>query len=163
MFGEIYAMIGNNEDHCILLKRRIRMANSRGRKMSIAVFIAVMLVLSAAVISAADGVAPGSEQDPIVTQSYVEQKAEQVKYYIDTLIATANEGNTVQNQEIEKLKSELKAKDQEIAQLKETVGNAGSAGSGKFEVVELAKNQILSGRRSGDNTQIGQVFCCLRA
>jgi len=56
------------------------MVNSKSRKTGIIVLTAIILVLSAVVISAADGVTPGSEQDPIVTQSYVEQKSEQIKY-----------------------------------------------------------------------------------
>lgn len=105
------------------------MVNSKSRKTGIVVLIAVVLVLSAVIIGVADGVAPGSELDPIVTQSYVEQKSEQIKYYIDSLIAA-------HTQEITNLKSELEIKNQEIAQLK-------AAGSNKFIVVEMQKNQIL--------------------
>ncbi len=112
------------------------MVNSRGRKTGIAVLLAAILVLSAVVISAADGVTPGSEQDPIVTQSYVEQKSEQIKYYIDTLIEKANNTDAARDQEIAKLKAEL-------AELTEAVKNGGAGGSGRFEVVELQKNQIL--------------------
>lgn len=112
------------------------MLNSKLRKTGFAVMIAAVLTLSAVVMSAADGVAPGSEQDPIVTQSYVEQKAEQIKYYIDTLVAN-------QNQEIEKLKAELAEKDQEIAKLTEALNNGSGGGSGRFEVVQLSKNQLL--------------------
>ena len=112
------------------------MVNSRGRKIGIAVLLAAILVLSAVVISAADGVAPGSEQDPIVTQSYVEQKTEQIKYYIDTLIEKANGTYSAQDQEIAKLKAE-------IAELSAAVKNGAGVGSGRFEVVELKKNQIL--------------------
>ncbi|HYE83298.1 MAG TPA: hypothetical protein VEG39_14175 [Clostridia bacterium] len=119
------------------------MLNSKSRKISVAILFAAILVLSAVVISAADGVAPGSEQDPIVTQSYVEQKSEQIKYYIDSLIAKANEDNAALNQEIAKLKTELELKNQEIAQLIEAVNNASAGGSGRFEVVEMQKDQIL--------------------
>lgn len=119
------------------------MIKSRGRKTGIAVIIAAILVLSAVIISAADGVTPGSEQDPIVTQSYVEQKSEQIKYYIDTLIEKVNSDAQAQAQEINKLKAELELKNQEIAELTETVKNGGSGGSSRFEVVELAKNQVL--------------------
>jgi len=93
---------------------------------------AIILVLSAVVISAADGVTPGSEQDPIVTQSYVEQKSEQIKYYIDSLIA----------QETAKLKTELELKEQEIAKLREEIKDAAKA-AGKFQVVEMQKGQML--------------------
>lgn len=119
------------------------MVNSRGRKTGIAVLIAVILVLSAAIISTADGVAPGSDQDPIVTQSYVEQKSEQIKYYIDSLITKQNEDNTAQNQQIAALKADLELKNQEIAKLKEQLQNAPSGGGARFEVVEMNKNQVL--------------------
>ncbi len=119
------------------------MVNSKSRKTGIVVLVAVILVLSAVIIGAADGVAPGSEQDPIVTQSYVEQKSEQIKYYIDSLIAKANEDNAAQTQEIAKLKSELELKNQEIAKLEEDIKNAGTGGTGRFEVVEMKRNQIL--------------------
>ncbi|MGI6586534.1 MAG: hypothetical protein ACOX3L_11605 [Lutisporaceae bacterium] len=108
------------------------MLNSKSRKTGILLLIAITLVLSVAVISSADGVTPGSEQDPIVTQSYVEQKSEQIKYYIDNLIA----------QETAKLKAELELKEQEIAKLKEEIKIAAS-GAVKFKVVEMQKGQIL--------------------
>ena len=108
------------------------MVNSKSRKTGIIVLTAIILVLSAVVISAADGVTPGSEQDPIVTQSYVEQKSEQIKYYIDSLIA----------QETAKLKTELELKGQEIAKLREEIKDAAKA-AGKFQVVEMQKGQVL--------------------
>ncbi|HPW39916.1 MAG TPA: hypothetical protein PLW98_00205 [Bacillota bacterium] len=108
------------------------MLNSKSRKTGIIVLIAIILVLSAVVISAADGAAPGSEQDPIVTQSYVEQKSEQIKYYIDSLLA----------QETAKLKTELEQKEQEIAKLREEIKNAANL-AGKFQVVEMQKGQML--------------------
>jgi len=108
------------------------MVNSKSRKTGVIVLTAIILVLSAVVISAADGVTPGSEQDPIVTQSYVEQKSEQIKYYIDSLLA----------QETAKLKTELEQKEQEIAKLREEIKNAAKA-AGKFQVVEMQKGQML--------------------
>jgi hypothetical protein len=119
------------------------MVNSKSRKTGIIVLIAVILVLSVVIISAADGVTPGSDQDPIVTQSYVEQRSEQIKYYIDSLIATVNGDNAAQNQEIVKLKTELELKDQEIAKLREDMKSAPTGGSTRFEVVELQMSQIL--------------------
>ncbi len=127
----------------MILKRRIGMINSKSRKTGIAVLIVVILVLSAVIFSAADGVTPGSDQDPIVTQSYVEQKAEQIKYYIDSLIAKVNGDIAVQNQEIAKLKTELELKSQEISKLREDMQKAPAGGATRFEVVELQKNQIL--------------------
>jgi len=119
------------------------MINNKSRKTGIVVTIAVILALSAAVASSADGFAPGSEQDPIVTQSYVEQKLEQIKYYIDSLITKANENSALQGQEIAKLKAELELKKQEIAKLTETINSISATASGRFEVVEMQKNQML--------------------
>jgi hypothetical protein len=119
------------------------MLNNKGRKTGIIILIAIILVLSAAVMSAADGITPGSEQDPIVTQSYVEQKSEQIKYYIDTLIAKVKEDGTIQSQEITKLKTELELSKQEIAKLKEDMKNVSTSVVGRFEVVEMQQNQIL--------------------
>lgn len=126
------------------------MSNGKYRKTLITVLIAVMLVLSAVILSAADGVIPGSEQDPIVTQSYVEQKSEQLKYYIDSLIAKANEDSAIQAQEIAKLKAELELKNQEIAKLKESIAAASSGGGGRFEVVEMQKGQMLIAGESAE-------------
>lgn len=119
------------------------MLNGKSRKTWIVVLLALILVLSAAVTSAAEVAAPGSDQDPIVTLSYVEQKAEQIKYYIDSLIAKANEVNAAQTQEITDLKAKLELKDQEIAKLKEALQQAGAGGAARFEVVEMKMNQIL--------------------
>jgi len=119
------------------------MVKSKSRKTGIIILLAVIVVLSAVIFSAADGLTPGSEQDPIVTQSYVEQKSEQLKYYIDSLIATVNGDNNAQAQEIAGLKAELELKNQEIAQLKEAVNNVSESAAGRFQVVEMNKNQIL--------------------
>ncbi len=119
------------------------MVKGKRRKTGIVVFIAVIMALSAFVYGAADGVTPGSEQDPIVTQSYVEQKAEQIKYYIDGLIEALKKENAMQSQEITDLKAALEQRDQEIAKLKQDIANGAAGGSGKFEVVEMQKNRIL--------------------
>lgn len=119
------------------------MVNNKSRKTGIVILFAVILVLSAVIFSAADGLAPGSEQDPIVTQSYVEQKSEQIKYYIDSLIEKINGDNNAQAQEIASLKAELAAKNQEIEKLKEDIDKVSASAAGRFEVVEMKKNQIL--------------------
>ncbi len=119
------------------------MINSKGRKTGILILIIVVFVLSAAAAGFADGAAPGSEQDPIVTQSYVEHKLEQIKYYIDSLNTKAGENSTLQNQEIAKLKAALELKDKEIAKLTESINNISAVASGRFEVLEMQKNQIL--------------------
>jgi predicted RNase H-like nuclease (RuvC/YqgF family) len=98
----------------------------------------VVTTLSLAVVfinASADGTIPGSEADPVVTQSYVELKSEQTKYYIDSLI----EKN---NQDIANLKTQLEQKNQEILKLQETVSQLSTDGGG-FAVVMLNKGKVL--------------------
>lgn len=118
------------------------MENSKHCKIGVVILIVAVLVISAVIISAADGVAPGSEQDPIVTMSYVEQKSEQIKYYIDSLAAGLDEKSAAQAQEIAKLKEDLELKNQEIEKLRQEI-QAPTAAPTRFEVVEMKKNQIL--------------------
>lgn len=48
---------------------------------------------------------PGSETDPVVTLSFVDQKVEQLKYYIDSKIENQNfQKETVETQELEIVK-----------------------------------------------------------
>jgi hypothetical protein len=107
-------------------------------KKVIAAVVVTTFVLTAVFINgSADGTTPGSEADPVVTQSYVELKSEQTKYYIDNLI-------TKSSQEIADLKTQLEQKNQEILKLQETV-NELSAGGGSegFQVVLLNKDKTL--------------------
>jgi hypothetical protein len=127
-------------------------------KKVIATAVVTTLVLTAVFINgSADGTIPGSEADPVVTQSYVELKSEQTKYYIDNLTAKSN-------QDITTLKTQLEQKNQEILKLQETVGKLSSGGAGGdagFQVVLLTKGKtLLSGAgaevilRSGKVTAI---------
>lgn len=50
----------------------------------------LVLVLAAGNIVMAGDIAPGSQQDPLVTQSYVEQRNEQLKYYFEQKLAEFN-------------------------------------------------------------------------
>lgn len=134
-----------------------------GKKMKIAVITAVVLTASALVIGTADGVSPGSDQDPVVTQSYVELKSGQLKYYIDDLIAKLNEGITKHGTDIDAIKTQLEQKNQEAAALNtqmtelkaeiEELKKAAPSGQGsaapKFEVVKAAKGKtVISGEGS---------------
>lgn len=110
-------------------------------KKVIAAVITTTLVLTAVFINgSADGTTPGSEADPVVTQSYVELKAEQTKYYIDNLI-------NKNNQDITNLKTQLEQKNQEILKLQETVSKLSAGGGGGesagFQVVLLNKGKTL--------------------
>jgi hypothetical protein len=107
-------------------------------KKVIAAVVATTLILTALFINSwADGATPGSEADPVVTQSYVELKAEQTKYYIDSLVNKSN-------QEIAALKTQLDQKNQEIAGLQQKINQlSSSGGDGGFEVVLLNKDKTL--------------------
>ena len=90
-------------------------------KKIIATIVVTTFVLTAVFINgSADGTVPGSEADPVVTQSYVELKSEQTKQYIDSQAVKSN---------------------QEVLKLQETVSKL-TAASG-FEVVLLNKDKTL--------------------
>lgn len=141
----------------------MRMKGNIHKKINIVMLIVGILAVTLFIKGAADGAAPGSDQDPIVTQSYVEQKSDQLKYYIDTLIAKANDSLGAQTTDISNLKAALEQKNQEIAKLKDDVAKlqqGGGAGA-KFEVVQLAAGKtMLTGEgteliaRSGKSTAI---------
>lgn len=126
------------------------------KRINIVILVIAILAVVLVVKGAADGAAPGSDQDPIVTQSYVEQKSDQMKYYIDTLIAKANDAQTKQTEDINSLKAALEQKNQEIAKLNEDIAklqqSGGSGGAGaKFVVVSLKKGQIIL---TGEGTEL---------
>lgn len=82
---------------------------------------------------------PGSLDDPLVTQSYVEKRIEQIKYYIDQKIQEVYKSvnlNTTNVQALIKENQELKERLSELEQNK-NVANS------KLEVVELRNGQKL--------------------
>lgn len=119
-------------------------------KKIIATVVVTTLILTAIFVNgSADGNTPGSEADPVVTQSYVELKSEQTKYYIDNLTAKSNE-------DIAALKTQLEQKNQEILKLQETVSEL--SGGGGFEVVLLNKGKtLLSGAGAEVIVRSGKV------
>lgn len=137
------------------------MNNSIHKKINIFILVAAILGVTLFITIAADGVTPGSDQDPIVTQSYVEQKSDQIKYYIDTLTAKINDALTKQTtdiaaaaNDISSLKTALAQKDQEITKLNADVAKLqqsnGTAGT-KFEVVLVNKGKTML---TGEGTEI---------
>ncbi|RKD30073.1 hypothetical protein [Thermohalobacter berrensis] len=85
---------------------------------------------------------PGSEQDPLVTQSYVEKRIEQIKYYIDQKIEEVLGTVDSNKAEIEKLINENK----ELKDKIEAIENIKQTGSYGLEVVELKNSQKLIGK-----------------
>lgn len=124
----------------------------KNKKIHIICIAAALIIISIVVISAADGGAPGSELDPLVTQSFVEQKIDQIKYYTDSVLGGIGAENKKTKEEIAVLNVQLQQQKEELLKLKADIGKAGqSSGVAKFEVVELSKGQILI---SGDGSEI---------
>lgn len=129
------------------------------KKIKWAVIVVAILTVLVIITVTADGVTPGSDQDPIVTQSYVELKSTQLKSYIDTLLAKVNETTArldaaagVKNQEVAKLQSDLTASNQEITNMKAEIAKLTTQvqtmqttqpAYTKFLVVQLNKNKVL--------------------
>ncbi len=95
--------------------------------------IALLIILAAKQIVQAGGVEPGSQQDPLVTQSYVEQRNEQLKYYFEQRL-----------QELSWLVEEI---DSRITVLQGTADYTQPAGpiEGTLEIVEVPAGKILIG------------------
>lgn len=107
------------------------------KRFAAAIVIIAILTAAIFVIGSADGTTPGTEADPVVTQSYVEMTSQQIKTYIDSLIAKNSE-------EVTGLKLQLEQKNQEILKLQETVnGLKNSGGDAGFIVEKLPKGKTL--------------------
>lgn len=105
----------------------------RNSKMYVALLGAAIIVTASTQITKAGYLNPGTSEDPIVTQSYVEKRNEQLKYYID----------------------------QKMAELSNTPSN-GSQAAATFQVIEVNKGQTVMGKggtemilRSGTAKAIG--------
>jgi hypothetical protein len=135
-------------------KRRLNMKIAIDKRIIATVVVTTLILTGLFISSSADGTTPGSEADPVVTQSYVELKSEQTKYYIDNLINKSN-------QDIAGLKAELEQKNQEILKLQETISNlsgGGGSGDGGFQVVMLNKGKtLLSGAGAEIIVRSGKV------
>lgn len=105
-------------------KRRVRMKVRFDKKVVSAVLVTTVLLTAIFINGSADGTTPGSEADPVVTQSYVEQKSEQTKYYIDSLVAN--------------LKTQVTGLEQKVNQMP-TGGGSGAA----LESILVTKGKTL--------------------
>ncbi len=125
----------------------------KNKKIHIICITAVLIIISVVVISAADGGVPGSESDPLVTQSFVEQKIDQIKYYTDSVLGGIGTENKKAKEEIAALQVQLQQQKDELLKLRTDISAMSQTSSGvaKFEVVELKKGQILI---SGDGSEI---------
>lgn len=102
------------------------------------VWVSVILLVMASIFAFASGIVPGSEQDPVVTLSYVNAQIDQLKAYIDSKISSTGDSQS---------------KDQEASQ---------GAVISSYEILNLSGGQSLIGKesteiilRSGEATAIG--------
>jgi len=125
----------------------------KNKRIHVICIAAALIIISIVVISAADGGAPGSELDPLVTQSFVEQKIDQIKYYTDSVLSSINGDNKKVKEEIVALNVQLQQQKDELLKLRTDMIKIGQSSSGvaKFVVVELSKGQIII---SGDGSEI---------
>lgn len=126
------------------------MSKKRINKMIFISVAAIIIVGSFSVISGAGFMDPGSEEDPIITLSYVEKRLEQIKYYIDQNFATINNDT-----------AELKTKVDQLSSGSNNTSTSGEGVAAKFNVVFLkAGSTVVLGEsaeiiwRSGKATAI---------
>lgn len=94
--------------------------------------VLVLVMLAAGRIVMAGDFAPGSQQDPLVTQSYVEQRNEQLKYYFE--------------QRIGELSSLLQQMGDRITAMESSPGGSQPGGTASvFEVVNVPAGKTLTG------------------
>jgi len=104
----------------------------------IAIITTALILSIFIIIGSADGVIPGSEQDPLVTLSFVEKKIEQIKYYIDSITQGLSGEVSSYAATLAKYQEQLNQKDAEIQELRKKVEDALT-----FKVVQLNKGQSL--------------------
>ncbi len=94
--------------------------------------VMVGMVLAAGQIVRAGDFQPGSQQDPLVTQSYVEQRSEQLKYYFE--------------QKYQELNTLIQQLTERISALESGMGGTEmSGGTEALEVVSLTAGKLLIG------------------
>lgn len=96
----------------------------------------LIVIIAIIVMSSIAFCEPGSQEDPLVTLSYVQKRIEQVKFYLDEKLNPAIETSNNNATQIQTLVEENK-------QLKEKIANLQSSGSASLDVVELKDGQTL--------------------
>jgi hypothetical protein len=132
-----------------ILRRKNMIKKGINKKIFISV-AAIILIVSFSIISGAGFMNPGSEEDPLITLSYVEKRIEQIKSYIDQNFETINNDS-----------KDLKAKVDQLSSGSNNINTSGEVTSEKFQVVVAeAGNTIVFGEsaeviwRSGKATAI---------
>lgn len=126
------------------------MSKKRINKKIFISIVAIILVVSFSIISGAGFMDPGSEDDPLITLSYVEKRIEQIKYYIDQNFEAINNDS-----------AELKAKVEQLSLGSNNTNTSGEGTAAKFNVVFLqAGSTVILGEsaeviwRSGKATAV---------
>lgn len=117
------------------------------RSLLVALTTAV-LIGSISIASGAVFMDPGSEEDPIVTLSYVEKRLEQLKYYINQNIETLSNGTPEVNTKIDNINSQLQELRTKVDNLGSNQNNSnttesGTAGTFKVVFIEEGKSVYL--------------------
>src|SRR5690554_1486255 len=107
-----------------------RIRHSRLYLYAIVVFL---VVLVAGQLVRASDFPPGSQQDPLVTQSYVEQRSEQLKFYFE--------------QRLQELDSLIQQLSDSISGLQGGIGSTqpGDGAGAALEVVNVPAGKMLTG------------------
>ncbi|SCY49030.1 hypothetical protein [Alkaliphilus peptidifermentans] len=73
------------------------MLNTQRKRISTSILVIGFLLLIAQIVYG-NQAEPGSTEDPLVTQSYVEQRIEQFKFYVDQRLANVSGGTSEQGE-----------------------------------------------------------------
>lgn len=100
------------------------------------IILGIVVLISFPYISKAFDFEPGSKEDPIVTQSYVEMRNDQLKYYIDENINNINNLMIEMDEQINKI-------NEKIAKLQINNENVSAGASSIYEIVTVPANKKL--------------------
>lgn len=127
------------------------------KKISKSLFVsltAIVLVGSISVASGAMLAEPGSDEDPIVTLSYVEKRLEQIKYYINQNIEMINTDSVELKTRIDNINAEIQELKASVDDAKSNANNSTTPSAGtsdKYQVVFLEEGKSIY---LGESTEI---------
>lgn len=117
------------------------------KKSLIICFSTIVLAGSVFIVSGSGFMGPGSDEDPIVTLSYVEKRMEQIKYYINQNVETINN----QVNELKTKVEQLEANNNQSNSNPNNTNTSVAASSSKFEVIVIEAGQIL---KLGESSEV---------
>lgn len=127
------------------------------KKISKSLFVsltAIVLVGSISVASGAMLAEPGSDEDPIVTLSYVEKRLEQIKYYINQNIEMINTDSVELKTRIDNINAEIQELKASVDDAKSNANNSTTPSAGtsdKYQVVFLEEGKSIY---LGESTEV---------